>query len=71
MLALEARGLEKRFQTTVAVDGIELEIPAKLMRGLILTGDLGWAATHALWLVLFSVLVFPPALNLMRRRLVT
>src|SRR4029453_16370902 len=27
MLAVEARGLEKRFQTTVAVDGIELEIP--------------------------------------------
>jgi lipooligosaccharide transport system ATP-binding protein len=27
MLAVEARGLEKRFQTTVAVDGIDLEIP--------------------------------------------
>jgi lipooligosaccharide transport system ATP-binding protein len=27
MLAVEARGLEKRFQTTVAVDGIELAIP--------------------------------------------
>jgi ABC-2 type transport system ATP-binding protein len=27
MLAVEARGLDKRFQTTVAVDGIELEIP--------------------------------------------
>jgi lipooligosaccharide transport system permease protein len=44
---------------------------AELMRGLILTGDLGWAAAHALWLVLFSVLVIPPAINLMRRRLVT
>jgi lipooligosaccharide transport system permease protein len=44
---------------------------AELMRGLILTGDLGWAAAHALWLVLFSALVFPPAINLMRRRLVT
>jgi hypothetical protein len=41
------------------------------MRGLILTGDLGWAAAHALWLVVFSALVFPPAINLMRRRLVT
>jgi lipooligosaccharide transport system ATP-binding protein len=27
MLAVEARGLEKRFATTVAVDGIDLEIP--------------------------------------------
>jgi lipooligosaccharide transport system ATP-binding protein len=27
MLAVEARGLEKRFQATVAVDGIHLEIP--------------------------------------------
>ncbi|HEY3051376.1 MAG TPA: ABC transporter permease [Gaiellaceae bacterium] len=44
---------------------------AELMRGLILTGDLGWAAAHALWLVVFSALVFPPAINLMRRRLVT
>jgi lipooligosaccharide transport system permease protein len=44
---------------------------AELMRGLILTGDLGWAAAHALWLILFSALVLPPAINLMRRRLVT
>jgi lipooligosaccharide transport system permease protein len=44
---------------------------AELMRGLILTGDLTSAAGHTLWLVVFSALVFPPAINLMRRRLVT
>jgi hypothetical protein len=41
------------------------------MRGLILTGDLASAAGHALWLAVFCALVFPPAINLMRRRLVT
>jgi lipooligosaccharide transport system permease protein len=44
---------------------------AELMRGLILTGDLTTAAGHTLWLVVFCALVFPPAINLMRRRLVT
>jgi lipooligosaccharide transport system permease protein len=44
---------------------------AELMRGLILTGDLLSAGGHALWLLVFCALVFPPAINLMRRRLVT
>jgi lipooligosaccharide transport system permease protein len=44
---------------------------AELMRGLILTGDLAPAAGHALWLLVFCALIFPPAINLMRRRLVT
>jgi lipooligosaccharide transport system permease protein len=44
---------------------------ADLMRGLILTGDLVPAAEHALWLLVFCALIFPPAINLMRRRLVT
>ena len=43
---------------------------AELMRGLVLTGHLGSAAGHALWLLVFCALVFPPAINLMRRRLV-
>jgi hypothetical protein len=41
------------------------------MRGLILTGDLMAAAGHTLWLVVFCALILPPAINLMRRRLVT
>ena len=44
---------------------------AELMRGLILTGDFTSAGEHALWLVVFCALLFPPAINLMRRRLVT
>jgi lipooligosaccharide transport system permease protein len=44
---------------------------ADLMRGLVLTGDLGDAALNALWLLVFCALILPPAINLMRRRLVT
>lgn len=44
---------------------------AELMRSLTLTGDLGDGALHALWLAGFSALLFPPAINLLRRRLVT
>lgn len=42
-----------------------------MMRGLVLTGNLAAAAGHALWLLVSSALLFPPAINLMRRRLVT
>jgi hypothetical protein len=41
------------------------------MRALSLTGDLTDAGLHSAWLVVFSALLFPPAINLMRRRLVT
>ena len=42
----------------------------ELMRALCLTGDVASAGGHALWLVVFTALVFPPAINLFRRRLV-
>ena len=42
----------------------------ELMRALCLTGDAISAGGHALWLVAFCLLVFPPAVNLFRRRLV-
>jgi lipooligosaccharide transport system permease protein len=43
----------------------------ELLRALCLTGDLISAGGHALWLVAFCALLAPPAINLMRRRLVT
>lgn len=43
----------------------------ELLRALCLTGDLGSAGGHALWLAGFCALLAPPAINLMRRRLVT
>jgi lipooligosaccharide transport system permease protein len=43
----------------------------ELMRALALTGELGTAGLHALWLAVFSAILFPPAINLMHRRLVT
>lgn len=43
----------------------------ELLRALCLTGDLGTAGAHTLWLVGFCALCAPPAINLMRRRLVT
>jgi lipooligosaccharide transport system permease protein len=43
----------------------------ELMRALSLTGDLADAGIHASWLAVFAAILFPPAINLMRRRLVT
>lgn len=43
----------------------------ELLRALCLSGDLASAAGHALWLVVFCALLAPPAINLMRRRLIT
>jgi len=43
----------------------------ELLRALCLSGDLASAGGHALWLAVFCVLLGPPAINLMRRRLVT
>jgi hypothetical protein len=40
------------------------------MRALSLTGNLADAGIHALWLGVFAAILFPPAINLMRRRLV-
>lgn len=42
----------------------------ELLRALSLTGDLSSAGGHALWLLVFCAIVFPPAINLFRRRLV-
>lgn len=42
----------------------------ELMRALCLTGNAASAGGHALWLVGFCLLVFPPAINLFRRRLI-
>lgn len=42
----------------------------ELLRSLCLTGDLAAAGGHALWLVVFCAVLAPPAINLMRRRLV-
>jgi lipooligosaccharide transport system permease protein len=45
----------------------------ELLRALCLSGyssPLG-AAGHALWLLVFSALLYPPAINLLRRRLIT
>lgn len=41
------------------------------LRALLLTGDVSVAAAHMLWLALFSALLFPLAVNLFRRRVVT
>jgi lipooligosaccharide transport system permease protein len=42
----------------------------ELVRALTLTGDAGLAGLHGLWLLGFSALLYAPAVNLMRRRLV-
>lgn len=42
----------------------------ELMRALVLTGEPMTAASHALWLLAVSALLYPPAINLLRRRLV-
>jgi lipooligosaccharide transport system permease protein len=42
----------------------------ELMRALCLTGDAAAAGGHTLWLLGFALLVFPPAVNLFRRRLI-
>jgi lipooligosaccharide transport system permease protein len=42
----------------------------EVLRALILTGTPAAAAGHALWLLVFSALLFPPAVNLFRRRLI-
>jgi lipooligosaccharide transport system permease protein len=42
----------------------------ELMRALCLTGDAGVAGAHALWLIACSALLYPPAVNLLKRRLV-
>lgn len=42
----------------------------ELLRALCLTGDIAVAGVHTLWLVVFAALVFPPAVNLFRRRLI-
>ena len=41
----------------------------ELMRALVLTGSGGGAAAHALWLVVFAAIWYPPTVNLMSRRL--
>ena len=41
-----------------------------MLRGLALTGDVAAAGGHALWLVGFVLVLYPPAINLVRRRLV-
>lgn len=41
----------------------------EMSRALVLTGDLGLALQHVLWLVGFSALLLPPTLNLFARRL--
>ena len=43
----------------------------ELLRALCLTGNLTAAGGHALWLVGFCALMFPPAVNLFRRRLIS
>jgi lipooligosaccharide transport system permease protein len=43
----------------------------EFLRALCLTGDLGSAGGHGLWLVVFCAILLPPAINLLRRRLVT
>lgn len=42
----------------------------ELVRALTLTGDLRSAGGHGLWLAVFALLLIPPAVNLLRRRLV-
>ena len=42
----------------------------ELMRALCLTGDLAVAGGHGAWLAVFCLLLYPPAMNLFRRRLV-
>ena len=42
----------------------------ELLRSLVLSGAPAAAAGHALWLAGFSALLFPPAVNLFRRRLI-
>jgi lipooligosaccharide transport system permease protein len=43
----------------------------ELMRALALTGDMTSAAGHALWLLVVSAVLYPPAMNMISRRLVT
>jgi lipooligosaccharide transport system permease protein len=43
----------------------------ELLRALVLTGDVDTAAGHALWLAVLTLVLIPPALNLLRRRLVS
>jgi len=43
----------------------------ELLRALCLTGDPLSALGHAAWLLTFSALLYPPAINLLRRRLIT
>lgn len=43
----------------------------ELLRALTLTGDLAVAGSHALWLLAVAALLYAPAVNLLRRRLVT
>jgi lipooligosaccharide transport system permease protein len=42
----------------------------EVLRALMLTGNVATAAAHGLWLLTFSALLFPPAVNLFRRRLI-
>ena len=42
----------------------------EMLRALCLTGDIAGAGGHALWLAVFAALLFPPAINLFRRRLI-
>lgn len=42
----------------------------EVVRGLVLTGAVGQAGWHALWLAGFAALLYAPAVNLFRRRLV-
>lgn len=42
----------------------------EMNRALVLTGDIVTALQHAAWLVVFSALLVPPALNLVRRKLI-
>jgi lipooligosaccharide transport system permease protein len=43
----------------------------ELMRALALTGNPASAAGHALWLVVANVILYAPAVNMLKRRLVT
>ena len=42
----------------------------EMSRALVLTGDVATAASHAAWLVVFTAVLFPAAIELVRRRLV-
>jgi lipooligosaccharide transport system permease protein len=49
---------------------IPLHQAVNLMRGLILTGDIGAAAAAALWMAVLTAVLFVVPMNLLRRRLV-